>query len=354
MSKFQPPAKVENKSVTVKETTDSARSLIQRLAPEIRAALPQHLSPERVGRICLTEIRKNPKLLDCTQQSLAAAIIQSAQLGLELGSGLNLAWLIPSNNKQQDGSYAMEARFEMGYQGLMELARRSGKILSIDPHVVYADDEFEVTYGLDSKLHHKPVQRRKEKPADDSIIGAYAVAELPAPSGCNLRQWVWVERWEIDYIRSKSKQPNGPGWTLWFAAMCRKTAIKQLCKYLPKTAELARAIEVDDAADMGTQDLISDLTIDANVVNVTPDVPPEPSTKPQDAPKPSKQEKVKAEVEEQRNGLLARVTKHIESKRFTLQQVKDLAKCDNLSSLNVTDLAKVVDELDATVKSEGH
>ena len=45
---------------------------------------------------------------------------------------------------------------QIGYKGLIELARRSGQILSITTHAVHENDEFEFQYGLNENLSHKP------------------------------------------------------------------------------------------------------------------------------------------------------------------------------------------------------
>lgn len=65
------------------------------MGPEIQRALPKHMDADRIARIALTAVRTTPKLLDCDQFSFLAALMQSAQLGLELNTGLGQAYLIP-------------------------------------------------------------------------------------------------------------------------------------------------------------------------------------------------------------------------------------------------------------------
>ena len=62
---------------------------------ELATALPRHLDADRMLRICLTELRKTPKLLQCNPTSFFGAVVQASQLGLEPGSGLGQAYLIP-------------------------------------------------------------------------------------------------------------------------------------------------------------------------------------------------------------------------------------------------------------------
>lgn len=59
------------------------RSLLERSKGQIKVALPKHMDGDRMLRITMTSVQKNPRLLDCDPMSLVAAVIQSATLGLE-------------------------------------------------------------------------------------------------------------------------------------------------------------------------------------------------------------------------------------------------------------------------------
>ena len=52
------------------------------------------IKAERFARICLTAVRKNPKLMKCSQESFAAALMNCAQLNLEPNTPQELAYLI--------------------------------------------------------------------------------------------------------------------------------------------------------------------------------------------------------------------------------------------------------------------
>jgi recombination protein RecT len=106
---------------------------------QLRLALPRHVTPERLARIAVTEIRRTPKLLTCTRESLLGAIMQAAQLGLEPGV-LGECWLIP---------YKTEATFVIGYRGLVQLAWRSGQIESVHAHAVFDGDAFAFDFAED-------------------------------------------------------------------------------------------------------------------------------------------------------------------------------------------------------------
>lgn len=64
-----------------------------------------------------------------------AAMMQSAQLGLEPNTPLGQAYLIPYKVKGMD-----KVQFQIGYKGLLELAHRSGKIKTLYAHEVRKND----------------------------------------------------------------------------------------------------------------------------------------------------------------------------------------------------------------------
>ncbi|GGA31334.1 recombinase RecT [Psychrobacillus lasiicapitis] len=206
-------------------------ALLKRMGPEIQRALPKHMDADRIARIALTAVRTTPKLLECDQTSFLAAIMQSAQLGVEPNTGLGQAYLIP---------YGKNVQFQLGYKGLIDLSVRSGQYKAIYAHEVYGNDEFEFQYGLNKDLIHKPSTTPEGEP-----IGYYAVYHLKN-GGFDFVYWT-KER--IDQHAQKFSQAVQKGWTSpWktnFDAMAKKTVLKEVLKYAPKSIELQKTIEAD-------------------------------------------------------------------------------------------------------------
>ena len=75
--------------------TNTFNSLLERMKPQIQAALPKHVTVDRIARIALTAYNSNPKLRECDQTSLLAAIMISSQLGVEVNTPLGQAYIIP-------------------------------------------------------------------------------------------------------------------------------------------------------------------------------------------------------------------------------------------------------------------
>lgn len=109
-----------------------------------------------------------------------------AQLGLRPGV-LGHAWLLPfydSKSRQQ------QAQLVVGYQGLVELAHRSGKIQSLIARTVYANDYFDVDYGLEDKLVHKPsMQESRATPSLITPSRSSPQAAMPSTSCLTTKWW---------------------------------------------------------------------------------------------------------------------------------------------------------------------
>lgn len=241
-------------------------ALIATFRDEIAVVLPRHLNADRMARIALTEFRRTPKLANCDPKSVFAAIVIASQLGLEPGLMGN-GWLIP---------YGTECQFIPGYQGLLDLVRRTGRVKRIEAHVVHDLDEFKYRAGTDPILVHEPYLG--EDSAGPPIL-AYAVAEF-TDGGFHVEV---MTRREIERIRDRSqnvisaaKYGKKTPWDTDPEEMWRKTVLRRICKYLPKSPELATALALDDAASRGSQGL--DLRQVATGEWVPPAVPePEPS-----------------------------------------------------------------------------
>lgn len=216
--------------------------LIERQAGEVKRALPKHVSVERFTRIVLTAVKSTPKLLECTPESVLGGMMVAAQLGVELNTPAQEAWILPFSNKFRDAngkeSWRMEAQFILGYRGIIKLGYQSGQIASIVARSVYKGDKFEFSYGLEDKLTHEPNFEDQGEP-----YAWYAVAKF-RNGGYN---FVVVGKAEVERHRAKSKAKDGKAWKDDFDAMARKTAIRILQPYIPQSPELLKAAVYDES-----------------------------------------------------------------------------------------------------------
>lgn len=207
---------------------------LDKLKGQLAAALPKHLTPERVSRVFLTTLRQSPALMRCSPASLFGAIFQASQLGLEIGNGLGHAYLVP---------YKTEATLVIGYKGLVDLARRSGQVSTIYATEVRHGDRFQYSLGTDPRIEHEPGNDRSMD--DASISHVYAVCKLKDGA----TQFEVMSRAEIEAIRKRSRASKDGPWVTDYGMMARKTVLRRLCKLLPASIELATAVSLDEAAD---------------------------------------------------------------------------------------------------------
>lgn len=233
----------------------------------IKAVLPKHVAPERMLRLALGALRTTPKLMNCTVESLMGAVIQCAQLGLEPNTPLGHAYLIPFDKRKKVGNQwqvvATEVQLIFGYKGLIDLARRSGQIVSIAAHEVCKNDEFEYEYGLDEKLVHRPALGDRGE-----VIAFYAVAKLVGGG----HAFEVMSRAQIDAIRDEGqgfkaavKAAENYGktidtpWAKHYVQMGRKTVLRRLFNYLPVSIEMATASALDGRAEAGNSQALDDV-----------------------------------------------------------------------------------------------
>lgn len=211
------------------------QQMLKAMEVEITKALPSMVSSERFQRVALTAFSSNPKLQTCDPKSFIAAMMQSAQLGLEPNTPLGQSYLIPFENRKLG---VTTCEFQIGYKGLLELAQRSGKIKTIYAHEVRSNDEFEIEYGLNQNIVHKPLLKGDR----GEIIGYYAVYHT-VDGGYS---FVFMTDTEItEFATKKSKTYNFGPWQTDREAMAKKTVIKQLLKYAPISIEVQQAIASD-------------------------------------------------------------------------------------------------------------
>lgn len=240
-----PPKSLSGQVEATKTKVNTIRDLMERSRPQIALALPKYMSADRMVRLAMTSILRNPQLLECDPLTLVGAVVQCAQLGLEPGSNYG-AHLVPFwNNK----AGKRDVQVIPDYRGLMGLCRNSEQISTIDAHAVYERDHFEFSYGKNPELvHHPHLQKDRGE-----IVYFYAIATLK-DGGV---QFIVLPRWEVDEIRDRYSRAasNGP-WVTNYDEMGKKTCVRRLVDYLPARLEALVAAGLEAKAEQGIpQDL---------------------------------------------------------------------------------------------------
>ena len=195
-------------------------------------------------------INKSAQLQKCSKESLQQAVLNISNIGLSLNPAAKEAYLIPRWN---GALKIMEASLEPGYVGLVKLLTDAGSVKSMVCQLVYDGDTFEIDLANNMQpVTHKPELSRAKK---GNIKGAYALATLID----NTRQVEFMDVEEIDGIRGRSEtykaylenKIKSCTWVSDYGEMARKTVIKRIYKYLPRTE---RMDQIDEAIKQDNSD----------------------------------------------------------------------------------------------------
>ena len=232
---------------------------------------------------------KMPNLRACNKESIFRSLKEAASYGLELNGTLGQAYLIPYNEKV-NGKYEMTCHMQIGYKGLIALARRSNTIKTIAAEPIHENDIFECEFASGRHIHHKP-DIFKER---GEVVGYYCLVELSNGG----EQFKVMSKKDVEKHRDKFSKAFDPKdtnniWNKNFDAMALKTVVIQTLKLCPISIEALDAVMKEENED------IKDFTDD--VEYTVTDVEPETSVETpaiEEAPKTEKKEQPKAEPQQ--------------------------------------------------------
>ena len=222
-------------------------------------ALPKHLNADRMIRLALTAFSTNKTLCECDAGSIFGAVVLASQMGLEIGVA-GQGYLVPYRGK----GGVMRAQFVPGWQGLVDLAQRSGRA-SCWTGAVFEGDEFDYQLGDSPYVKHRPKGETDPK----KLQYVYAIGQVKDSVNKIIEVWpakkVWLHRDEYNKVGERHYSFEYP------EMYARKVALLQVIKYLPKSIELSNAIVADAAYEQG-----SEAKMMGEVLIVDPDEPPPP------------------------------------------------------------------------------
>lgn len=209
------------------------REIDNRLAI-VRASSAAGIDPDRLKLVALTAFTRSPELMACEPVSVARAIVEAGQLGLEPTGLLGGAYLVPRGGK---------ATLMIGYRGLVILALRSQVVQRVEARIVREKDAFEYGYGLDPYVRHVPAPMGTDP---GELVAAYAV--LVYRDG--QRHFDVMSKAEIEVIRGRSSAGRAGPWITDYFEMAKKTVLRRLLKLAPLTVQVAERLdEIDPEVD---------------------------------------------------------------------------------------------------------
>lgn len=221
------------------------QQVLHRSWDRIAAVMPREMNEQRLYQMFVSAINREPKLAECTVESVLSCFMRCTSLGLEPSNvnGLGMAYILPYGNKNYRTGQK-EATLIIGYKGMLTLARRSGDLQSIHAQAVYEGDEFE--YWEDEHGQHFKFRANRNAEHDPAkLTDVYVNAQL-TNGGFVFEH---MTRAEVDAImrRSPSASAKATPWKTDYEAMALKTVIRRSFRYLPVSTEAQHAVTADES-----------------------------------------------------------------------------------------------------------
>jgi recombination protein RecT len=229
---------------------------------QLKSALPPHVTVDKFLRVAMTALQQNPDLLKYDRNSLFAAVVSAAQLGLLPDPQLGEAYFVPRKGK---------VCLDPGYRGLIKLARQ-GDIGFVEAETICANDK--TLYVLGDESRFESIVNWQDR---GPVVAFYALAKYRDGS---IAARVVMTRAQVDAIRAGSQNANGPAWSNHYDEMGKKTALRRLAKLLPLSTTAANAFRMSELHEELSR---SGRIIDGTVVEDEPEsqvsMPAAPETK---------------------------------------------------------------------------
>lgn len=259
------PAEQPPKELTLAEQIEQWKSEFELVIPG---------GGQQLVRDAMQLMRTTKHLDKCDAPSVIGGLITFAQLGLRPGV-LGHGWLIPFKKRvkigpgRDDWADRYTAQVVFGYKGLVELGHRSPMVARIIGRAVHKHDEFEVEYGTDERIVHRPAKGDRGE-----VVGYYSIIWLVGSSLPTMWHMTrdeaieWRNKFATSVKRDYRGNPqlddkgeiqgsgpwfdmdNGPEGASGFDQQAIKTTFLRAARWMPKgtdpaSLQLARAVEVD-------------------------------------------------------------------------------------------------------------
>ena len=226
----------------LKTNPNAVKELLEFNALTIKACLPSHVKMETFVQTAITASLVNPRLNECSPQSLLIALTECASDGL-----------LPNGKEAFINAYkakgVMTAQYQTMVDGLIKIIMQSGKISTMFAETVYKDDVFEYGVNIDGQ-HLKFIPNLfSENRSKENIKCFFAMAKNT--SGDTVVEIMTLSDVNKVMINSKGAvdsngniRPTSP-WNNWFERMGCKSVIHRIGRRLPKSSKAMELIERD-------------------------------------------------------------------------------------------------------------
>lgn len=192
---------------------------LEDISETVGSLLPSHVEKRRFMQVVLETLLERKDLFKFDANSVRKCVLRAAMLGLEPGKTDRYCYFLPVKNT---------LHFVMGYRGLIELALRTGEVVSFTAKCVYQEDQFELEGDV---IKHVPYPNPHER---GELTLVYAICVLKG-----VQKTCVLSRSDFAKNRMIAKRLDDPlsPWFHWQEEMFLKTAVKRLARRLSLSTE---------------------------------------------------------------------------------------------------------------------
>lgn len=223
--------------------------MIKSEANRIEALVPQGFpgGPAGLTRLLCAAVYKNAQLAECTPESFLIAAFQCADLGLMPNTPMQEIHLIPFFEHG-----VRKVQVIPGYPGLIKAAVRDGTVKSIWATIVMKKDRFvPMRVNGEYRIEHEPYL------GDDSPGGVRCIYAAAVLNDGTLAEPIIIPARDFPALKARFTRKRKDGsvvdtpWTSKYESdfheMIKKTAIRRLCKTLPKSNQFSKVLALQAA-----------------------------------------------------------------------------------------------------------
>lgn len=210
-------------------------------SPTIKAKLNELLGKNAASfaTSVLSVVNGNDMLKDAEPMTVFTASCMAATLNLPINNNLGFAYIVPFKNGT---TKRVEAQFQLGYKGFIQLAQRTGQFKKINVCAIYDGDD-------DDSIYNRLTALLPKAPPSQKVIGYIAYFALI--NGFEAHLSMTMDELQAHAKRYSQSYKKGFGvWADNFDAMAQKTVLKLLLsKQAPLSIDmpLTQAIQADQA-----------------------------------------------------------------------------------------------------------
>ena len=230
----------ERDAITKRRAIVHAALMDAKVLEQLGKAAP-HADPQEIASAVWNACNQSTKLMGCSTASLVQAALDSARLGLPVGSVVGYAYIVP---------YKGKAQLQAGYQGLLRLAYNDGRAKMAAAEVVREGDELEFVLGTSPSLDHVP---KLVASAGRPIIAAYAVVTSNGEPFVSIAPIADLDEHARQYVRMTS-DGNFPADALYRTnpvAWYKKTMMRRVLKWVPMSEYARQVLNSEDYIEQG-------------------------------------------------------------------------------------------------------